>query len=51
MNGFEVLMVIFITFILIILTSSIRIVPQAFAYVVERLGGYQNRKSKDLQIW
>lgn len=41
MNGVEVLIIIFVILILIILASSIRIVPQAFAYVVERLGGYQ----------
>lgn len=41
MNGVEVLIIIFVILILIILASSIRIVPQAFVYVVERLGGYQ----------
>lgn len=31
----------FIIFILLLLASCIKIVPQAYAYVVERLGGYQ----------
>ena len=33
--------IIFILFLLILLASCIKIVPQAHAYVVERLGGYQ----------
>lgn len=37
----ELIIVIFAIFILIVVASSIRIVPQAYAYVVERLGGYQ----------
>ncbi len=33
--------IVIIVLILIILASCIRIVPQAYAYIVERLGGYQ----------
>ena len=33
--------IIFIIFLLLVLVSCIKIVPQARAYVVERLGGYQ----------
>ncbi|HPU62568.1 MAG TPA: stomatin-like protein [Mobilitalea sp.] len=37
----EVIFIIFILIILLILASCVRIVPQAHAYIVERLGGYQ----------
>ena len=37
----EVTIIIFVVLILLIFASSIRIVPQANAYVIERLGGYQ----------
>ena len=40
MTGFMILSLIFIILLLIIM-SSIRIVPQAYAYVLERLGGYK----------
>ncbi len=39
---FETLLVIFAVLILMILASCVKIVPQAHAYVVERLGGYQS---------
>lgn len=39
--GAEVVLYIFIAIVLIIAVSCIKIVPQANAYVVERLGGYQ----------
>ena len=41
MNGWQIISVGFIVVILIILASCIKIVPQAQAYVLERLGGYQ----------
>ena len=37
----EVILIILVMLILILLASCIKIVPQAQAYVVERLGGYQ----------
>ena len=37
----EVILIIFVLIILLILASCVRIVPQAHAYIVERLGGYQ----------
>jgi len=37
----EVIVFIFVLLILLILASCVRIVPQAHAYIVERLGGYQ----------
>lgn len=41
MNVGQLIIVIFVIFMLMVVASSIRIVPQAYAYVVERLGGYQ----------
>lgn len=41
MGGLEVILLIFAIIILLILASCVKIVPQAYAYVVERLGGYQ----------
>lgn len=41
MNTLEWVLIVFAILILIILASCVKIVPQAFAYVVERLGGYQ----------
>ena len=38
------ILVVFIV-ILLLLASCVKIVPQANAYVVERLGAYQDRKS------
>jgi regulator of protease activity HflC (stomatin/prohibitin superfamily) len=46
----EYVMVIFVILILLILATSIRIVPQAQAYVVERLGGYQATWNVGLHI-
>ena len=37
----EVILIILVLFLLILLASCVKIVPQAQAYVVERLGGYQ----------
>ncbi|MBE5966756.1 MAG: SPFH/Band 7/PHB domain protein [Lachnospiraceae bacterium] len=41
MSGFEIVLITFAIIILMILAASVKIVPQAYAYVVERLGGYQ----------
>ena len=40
----------FIVIILIILMSNVKIVPQAQAYIVERLGGYQSTWSVGLHV-
>ena len=37
----EVIIIIFAILVLLILASCVRIVPQAYAFIVERLGGYQ----------
>lgn len=37
----EVIVIIFLVLFLLIIASCIRIVPQAYAFIVERLGGYQ----------
>lgn len=41
MGGLEIILLVFAIIILLILASCVKIVPQAYAYVVERLGGYQ----------
>jgi regulator of protease activity HflC (stomatin/prohibitin superfamily) len=38
---FETLLIIFAVLVLMVLAACVKIVPQAHAYVVERLGGYQ----------
>ena len=40
----------FIILILLLLASCIKIVPQACAYVVERLGGYQGTWSVGIHV-
>ncbi|QHQ59875.1 peptidase [Anaerocolumna sedimenticola] len=37
----ETVLIVFVVLVLVVLASCIKIVPQAHAYVVERLGGYQ----------
>ncbi len=37
----EIILIVLVLFLLILLSSCVKIVPQAQAYVVERLGGYQ----------
>ncbi len=37
----ETVIIVFAVIVLLILASCIKIVPQAYAYVIERLGGYQ----------
>ena len=37
----EIILIVLVLFFLILLSSCVKIVPQAQAYVVERLGGYQ----------
>jgi regulator of protease activity HflC (stomatin/prohibitin superfamily) len=41
MGPVETFLVIFAVIVLIILASCVKIVPQAYSYVIERLGGYQ----------
>ena len=50
MGGFEVLIIILVIIALMIVVSCIKIVPQAQAYVVERLGAYQATWSVGLHI-
>lgn len=45
-----VVIIVIIVLLLIILTSCIRVVPQAYAYIVERLGGYQSTWSVGLHF-
>lgn len=37
----EVIVIIFLVLVLLLISSCVRIVPQAYAFIVERLGGYQ----------
>lgn len=41
MGPLEIGLIVFAIFVLLVLASCVKIVPQAHAYVVERLGGYQ----------
>jgi len=41
MSPGSIVLILFIVLILVVLSSCIKIVPQAQAYVIERLGGYQ----------
>ena len=45
-----ILLIIFIILAVVIILSTVRIVPQAYAYVVERLGAYKETWSVGLQI-
>ncbi len=42
MGPFQIILIVFAVIILLILASCVKIVPQAHAYVLERLGGYQD---------
>ena len=42
MEGFEYLFIALAILLLLVIASCIKVVPQAWAYVVERLGGYQS---------
>ena len=42
-----IIVIIIIIVLLCVLASCIKIVPQAHAYIVERLGGYLSRNSED----
>ena len=44
------LLIVLFIIIILILASCIKIVPQAYAYVVERLGAYQGTWSVGLHI-
>lgn len=48
--GYFVVMVIIVILLLIVAASCVKIVPQAYAYVVERLGAYQGTWSVGLHI-
>lgn len=50
MEVLAVLVLLVFIFVLVILASSIKIVPQAYAYVVERLGAYQSTWSVGFHI-
>ena len=40
MNGAQILGIFLVILVVVVICSSIRVVPQAHAYVIERLGTY-----------
>lgn len=44
------LVLVLLVILVVVLASSVKIVPQAYAYVVERLGAYQGTWSVGLHI-
>lgn len=46
-----IIIIAIVVIILCVLASCIKIVPQAHAFIVERLGGYQCTWSVGLQLW
>ena len=45
-----VLVIVLLVILILLLATSVKIVPQAYAYVVERLGAYQGTWSVGLHI-
>ncbi len=41
METLQVVILVFVLFVLLVLASCVKIVPQTYAYILERLGGYQ----------
>ena len=50
MNGAQILGIFLVILVVVVICSSIRVVPQAHAYVVERLGAYQETWSVGLHV-
>ena len=50
MNGAQILGIFLVILVVVVICSSIRVVPQAHAYVVERLGAYQQTWSVGLHL-
>ena len=48
MNGAQILGIILVILVVVVICSSIRVVPQAHAYVIERLGTYNTTWSAGL---
>lgn len=43
MNGAQILGIFLVILVVVVICSSIRVVPQAHAYVIERLGTYNKQ--------
>ena len=50
MNGAQILGIFFVFLVVVVICSSIRVVPQAHAYVIERLGTYNTTWSAGLHL-
>ena len=50
MNGAQILGIFLVIFVVVVICSSIRVVPQAHAYVIERLGTYNTTWSAGLHL-
>ena len=50
MNGAQILGIFLVVLVVIVICSSIRVVPQAYAYVIERLGTYNTTWSAGLHL-
>ena len=50
MNGAQILGIFLVILVVVVICSSIRVVPQAHAYVIERLGTYNTTWSAGLQL-
>lgn len=50
MNGAQILGIFLVILVVVVICSSIRVVPQAHAYVIERLGTYNTTWSADLHL-
>ena len=50
MNGAQILVIFLVILVVVVICSSIRVVPQAHAYVIERLGTYNTTWSAGLHL-
>ena len=50
MNGAQILGIFLVILVVVVICSSIRVVPQAHAYVIERLGTYNTTWSAGLHL-
>ena len=50
MNGAQILGIFLVILVVVVICSSIRVVPQAHAYVIERLGTYNTTSSAGLHL-
>ena len=51
MNGAQILGIFLVILVVVVICSSIRVVPQAHAYVIERLGTYNTVSYTHLDVY